>query len=507
MKELTEIAKSAVNNLHQSYVFEVISEFQKKDANEIRDELRIDISSKAKIKPFNLLESAKRHILTRALRDDDEVKFLMSVPVWAGFKPNTDYLETEEQAILAGKRSALAMLWIMMLPAICARPTVLASEIENQGLETLVENLLMSEESRAVLNRVMSLELINRGFVEEYFEISGLDSGYVLDDSMRKSRIQAMIGLMVMKASNCPFNLDKVFNLPEHRLIEETTLYIITMQTRASLAYQISGGGSSSPFDWPLVGTARVFGRLISTLDVLRRAASRMTTCSLFISTIQGKEQAWAEREFTSFLVREIADYYSGLLRMSSGGGKNKALEAFIDILAGENIEIAARVMESEDRPLQLYEELSDCKRRAGFGEKARISPERRFRVVFSNLKRRLEETQSNLLAPHDLEEEIVNSFDAIMELIEKHTDSLGTQVDKFTEQLCFETSFHILQILNLGTALGDLPWVSRYFAEEAARISISRGDLGSLDEKHRMKRIVSAFTGGVVYLVLQAQK
>ncbi len=192
MRELTEIAKFAINNLHQSHVFEVISEFQKKDANEIRDELGIASSSKAMTKPFNLLESAKRHILERALQDDDEVKFLMSVPVWAGFKPNTDYLETEEQAILAGKRSALAMLWIMILPRICARTTILPSEIENQGLETLVENLLTSDESRAALNRIMSLELINRGFVEEYFEISGLDSGYVIDDSMRKSRIQAL---------------------------------------------------------------------------------------------------------------------------------------------------------------------------------------------------------------------------------------------------------------------------------------------------------------------------
>ncbi len=507
MKELTEIARSAVNSLHQNQVFEVISEFQKKDAIEIRDELGISGHSKMIAKPFDLLESVKRHILARAFHDNDQVKFLMSVPVWAGFKPNIDYLETEEQAILAGKRSALAMLWIMILPRLSAYPTILPSEIENQGLEKLVESLLLSDESRAMLNRVISLELINRGFIEEYFEISGLDSGYVIDDSMRKSRLRALIALIVMKACDCPFDLDKIFNLPEHRLIEETTLYIITMQTRASLAYQISGGGSSSPFDWPLVGTARVFERLMSTVDVLRRTASKMTTCSLFSSVNQGKEQVWTEREFASFLVREIADYCNGVLRTSSSNGKNEELDAFIDILTGENIEIAARVMESEDRPLQLYEELSDCKKRARFGEKARISPERRFRIVLSNLRRRLEEAQSNPLAADDLEEEIFSAFDAIMELVEKHTDSLGAQVDKFTEELCFETSFHILEILKLGRSLGDLPWVCRYFAEEATRISISRGDLDSLEERHRLKRIVSAFTGGVVYLVLQAQK
>jgi hypothetical protein len=507
LKKLTEIASMIVSNLHLSMVFKTISEYQKKDALEIRNELQIASNIEIRTRPFDLLEAVKRHILAKAFQDKEKIEFLMTVQSWAGFKPNHDYLETGDQAILAGKRSALAILWIMILPKIAVSPTILPNDIEKQGLETLVENILLSDESRAELNRVMSFELINRGFIEEYFDIIGIDSGYSIEESMRESRLRAMLALMLMKASDFPFNLDKVFNLPEHKLIEETTAYLMTKQAMTSLSYQITGSGSSRAFDWPLVGTARVFSRLISTVDVLRRCASKMTTCSLFTSTVQGKQTLWTEWEFISFLIKETANYYSDLLRNRSDKGKNEELDAFIDIVNGENIEITTRVMESDDRAIQLYEEFSDCKRRARIGEKPQISPERRFRVVLSNLKQRLTDARTDSLATDDLVEEIVDAFDAITELIEKHIDSLGSQLDKFTEELCFETSFRILEILNLGNSLNNLPWVSRFIAEEATRISITRGEMDSLGEQHRMKRIVSAFAGGVAYLVLQAQK
>jgi hypothetical protein len=502
MKQLSEISSSIVSNLHQSLVFRSISEFQKKDALDLRNELGIAGFSESQANPLDLLEAVKRYIFETAFDDKNIIEFLMQAPLWIGFKPDKEYLETAEQAILAGKRSALAILWIAILPKICTSPTILPSEIEKQGVEVLVESLLKSDESRAELNRIISLELMNRGFVEEYFDISGIDSGFLISDGMKNSRLKALIALIIMKLSGCPFDLDKVFSLPEHRLIEETTLYIITMQTMASLSFQISGSGFSKPFDWPLIGTARVFSRLMSTLDILRRAASKMSTCSLF--SPEGK--VWAEWEFTSYLISKIAEYYTNLLRTKSGKGKNKELGAFISILNGENIEITTQVMESNDKPSQLYEELSDCKRRAMIGEKPQISPERRFRVVLAGLKQRLERKQSDSIDMDEIVEEIADVFDAIAEIIEKHVDSLSSQVDKFAEEMCFETSFRILEVLNLASALGDLPWVSRFIAEEATRMSISRGDIDSLSEKHRVKRIVLAFASGVAYLVLQAQ-
>lgn len=501
MKSLSEIASSIVSNIHQSSVFRVISEFQKKDALDLLHDLGISSFSESTDDSFDLLESVKRHILEVAFDDKGLVEFLMHVEYWAGFKPNKGYLKTEEQAILAGKRNALAILWITILPKICASPTILPSEIEKQGLEVVTEKLLRSEASRAELNRVISLELMNRGFVEEYFDISGIDSGFSISGNIKDNRIRALIALIIMKVSGCPFDLDKVFYLSDEKLVEETTLYIITMQTMNSLSFQISGSGLSRPFDWPLVGTARVFSRLISTLDVLRRAASRMSTCSLFAP--EGK--VWTEWEFISYLIRSITDYYTETSREKSNKGKDKELGAFIDIVNGENVEITTRIMESTDRPSQLYEELSDCKRRAMVGEKPQITPERRFRVVLSNMKQHLEDSQSSSFNADEVVEEIVNVYDAMAEVIEKHVESLGTQVDKFTEELCFETSFRILEILNLGASLGDLPWVSRFIAEEATRMSIERGNIDSLNERHRMKRIVSAFSSGVAYIVLQA--
>ena len=81
----------------------------------------------------------------------------------------------------------------------------------------------------------------------------------------------------------------------------------------------------------------------------------------------------------------------------------------------------------------------------------------------------------------------------------------MGNEKDKFAEELCFETAFRILDLLELGGTLGDLPWVSRFVAEESIRRDISDGDIVELHDEFRIKRIISAYAGGVVYLVLQA--
>jgi hypothetical protein len=63
-----------------------------------------------------------------------------------------------------------------------------------------------------------------------------------------------------------------------------------------------------------------------------------------------------------------------------------------------------------------------------------------------------------------------------------------------------------VLQLLNAGEAVMDIPWVSRFIAEESARTDIGAGAIDHLDEEHRIRRIVSAYAGGVTYLVLQFQ-
>ncbi|MBN2229280.1 MAG: hypothetical protein JW779_06760 [Candidatus Thorarchaeota archaeon] len=507
MNELAAIAKSIVSNLHQSYIYRVLADWQKKDALEIREELQIVGFSEVMTNPFEILNLVKKHILYKALDNDDIVEFLMAIPSWVGFRQVSETLETGEQAILTGKRNALAMLWLMILPKVSISPTTLPSEIEKQHIEILVDYLLRSDESRADLSRFISLELVNRGISDEFFDISGIVRGLSIDETIRTIRLRSLVSLILMKACDFPFDLDLVFSLQDSKLVEETTLYIIAMHAQTSLTYQIAGSGSSKPFDWPLVGTARVFTRLIATLDVLRRAASQMTTCSLYTTQSQGITESWTEWDYLSFLVKKITDYYNDLLRSRFGKGKNEELDAFINLLNGENIEITNAVKESDDRALMLYEEFTDCKRRARIGEKPHISPERRFRVVLTNLKQHLGESKTDTISSEELIEEIVEAFNAISDLIEKHTETLGNQVDKFTEELCFETSFRILELTGIGSALVDLPWVSRFIAEEVARAKISQGEIDSLGDQYRMRRIVSAFSGGVVYLVLQSRK
>ena len=91
-------------------------------------------------------------------------------------------------------------------------------------------------------------------------------------------------------------------------------------------------------------------------------------------------------------------------------------------------------------------------------------------------------------------------------DVINKHQDSLGNEIDKFTEELCFETSFRILDLLGIGWYLPDLPWIARFVAEESTLMDISSGELSELQESQRVRRIVYAFAGGVSFLVLQAR-
>ncbi len=102
--------------------------------------------------------------------------------------------------------------------------------------------------------------------------------------------------------------------------------------------------------------------------------------------------------------------------------------------------------------------------------------------------------------------DKVNDAFYAIDKVVESHVDSLGDESERFTQALCFETSYRILQLLDLGDALMDIPWVSRFIAEESARSDISFGDLSKLDDEYRIQRIVSSYAGGVTYLILQSQ-
>jgi len=112
------------------------------------------------------------------------------------------------------------------------------------------------------------------------------------------------------------------------------------MYTQSTLNNRIKGSSSSRPFEWPLIGNNRVMAGIMNTLDVMRKYSIRMTTCSLFKTSTKGEDSPWTESEFISFVLDEIADYNTELLRTRLG--RNEELKSFIDILKGENIEIAS---------------------------------------------------------------------------------------------------------------------------------------------------------------------
>ena len=290
-------------------------------------------------------------------------------------------------------------------------------------------------------------------------------------------------------------------------MIRETEAYIITMHAQTNLSNKIKGSSSVRPFEWPLVGTTRVFTGIMSALDVMRKYSSRMSTCSLYKTTSNNESHSWTESEFMSFLLSEIADQYVDSARTKTGKAKNEELNRFIDLLRGENLEITSRIMESNDKKGSLHEELLECKKRARIGETPQITPERRFRVVLSTLKQSLEDVHSKDIPLEEIVDQISITFDAIPDLISKHQEALGSEVDKFTEELCFDVSFRILDLLDLGGYLGDLPWITRFIAEESTMIDISKGQIDELREGQRTKRIVSAFAGSVAFLVMQARK
>ncbi|TFG30016.1 hypothetical protein EU528_08795 [Candidatus Thorarchaeota archaeon] len=501
---MESIARTIVSNLHQSYLYRVLTEWFEKDTLQIREDLGISSFSETTAQPVDTFEKVRKHILTKSFQEKEIVEFLMDVPEWVGFRVDTDFIETGEQAIRAAKQSTLSLIWMMLIPRVIIGHTILPEDFENQGIDTLVESLLKSDESRKQLEIVVSTELDRRGFGADFFNISNIIMGFKIPDTTRNERLRALLALVIMKATDCPFNLDNVFTLDEEAMIRETESYIITMHTQNALNNRIKGSSSSRPFDWPLIGTARVFGSIMKTIEVMHKYSSKLTTCSLYKSTTKGKTIPWSESEFISFLLNEIADYYTDSQRTRLGLGKNEELKRFIDILRGESIEITSRVMESSNKSGSLYEELSECKRRARIGERAQITPERRFRIVLSTLKNSLEDVQTREVSSEEIIDQIAIAFDAITQVIAKHEDSLGSEVDKFAEELCFEISFRILDLLGLGNYLPDLPWVARFIAEESTMIDISSGEISKLQETQRIKRIVSAFAGGVSFLVLQ---
>ena len=504
---LKNTTKAVIENLRHTWLYKSIEEWSRKYALEIREELGLESFSITSSDPTDMYQTIKKHILSKTFHDDDTLQFLMDAPKWVGFALKKDEFQSGQQVIGAARDEAISLLWLMAISKLIINPTTLPEEYPIGEIRRFVKNLMSSDETRDTLVDHISYAMESRSISDIVFEPNPIGKGYTIDETMRTQRLRSLIAMVLMRSTGFPYDLDQVFTLNEEEIVVETTAYLVSMQTKTMLKNQITGGGVRRPFDWPLIGNPKICNRLFLTLDILSQNAVRMTTCSTYSTDLAGERIPWTQQEFVSFLLQNITDHYLEIHRIRHGKTKNPELSLFIDLLTSENTEIAKKLLMADDVGASLFEELNQYKQKAKSGEKPQVSPERRFKIILSSLRHRVSEERLEEISSDEVIDQIIDAFDAIIEVVESHKDSLGEESEGFAQALCFETAYRILQLLDVGEALMDLPWVSRFIAEESARSDISTGDMSNLGDEHRIRRIVSAYAGGLAYLILQSSK
>lgn len=130
------------------------------------------------------------------------------------------------------------------------------------------------------------------------------------------------------------------------------------------------------------------------------------------------------------------------------------------------------------------------------------VSPEISFRTTLSNLRRNLKASPDILGDPDILLALLKPVFVSIADIIHKNEELLHEGIDEFTEALCFETSFRILESTDKHDLLLDLPLVARFVANESSVLYSITGVVDVLDKEHRTKRIAAAHLGALFYLL-----
>ena len=501
-ESIVDLTRSMIGNLHLTWLQRVIEKWMQMKPLDVRETLGIASFSETETKPVDLYLRVKRHILSEAYQDEETLKFLLGVHGWAGFSIDTDIMDTGEKVITAARNSAVASLWLMAIPKIVVTPSTTTEELTAEGLRDLVEMLIESEATRSELKNVVTKHLEAKGIPTDVFDIQALFDGQKISESFQNIRTQLVVALILMRSTGFATDIDRAFALDRATLQSETAAYIVAMHTMSALKRSIVGGGSLSNFDWPSVGNKKSCRTLFALLSILHRAASKMTTSTDFRRSAHESTKSWDERDFTSFLIQTLIDHYEGNLKGRKDRGPNAELEDFIEYLKTEKEDMVSDIIESEDRAETLIEELKYYRRSARTGEKPKVSPEKKFRLVLADIKNKIENKKGSPPTLTELVEYIIGAFDAITELVDSHREAIGDAVDRFAEALCFETSQRLLELLKLEGALIDLPWISRFIAEEAAEMVPKE----SSPSESRVKRITSSFAGGVVYILVQSQ-
>lgn len=502
---LDSLLRDVVNNLHLTWLHRVIEKWAQKSPLEIRDDLGIASYSETITEPQDMYKRVKKHILSEAFQNPETLSFLLDVEAWAGFSFNTDEMDTTERVITAAHNGSIATLWLMAIPRAVVSPAVVPEETRSSGLTDLMQLVLESQESRTQLEEMMSMVLESKGIPREMFRLQAVVEGLRIGDSFRRSRTRLVVALIMLRSTDIPFDLDRVFSMETPELLKEITAYIAAMHTMSTLRREITGMGGRSTFEWPAVGDTGSCMKLFSHLQVLQDAVSDMSACTSFQKTVQGTRRPWTDREFISYLVDELTDHYSSTLKKLKNRGVNRELAAFVEYMKTENYDMVSDLMESKNRAETLFEELKYYRRSARTGEKPDVRPERKFRITLADIKNNIQERGSQKTNLPELVELVTEAFDAIAEMVVENIDVLGSDAEKFAETLCFETCQGVLGLLSLEGTIGDLLWVSRFISEESVRARPLVQNGGSADLGDKVRRISSAFASGVVYMIAQA--
>ena len=503
---LDDIAKTIVENLQYSLIFKITQEIANEDIFVARQELDRMSDSELMSEPEVLYKEAKVHFINRAIDNKAITQKLVEIPDSMNLKLRFDKLGIMgEDIIELAKASSLITLLMYLIPRAVVGATILPRELRQQGVNEIVKQLLHSEESRKMVISAIEKETRNRKITTLNYENSSILEGYDIKPEDIERYTASTIALIIISSTELPYTQDEVLELPLKTLIRETTSYILTMHALNALKNAIVGTGGKKPFDWPITGDKKSCTQVLNLLDILRDISLSLRTCPIFAIELMSQKMKMGYEDYIVFFLNELLQYYEDTLRRKRGRGKNEKLKQFIEFVREEKRTIAKRILESSDKGAALAKELRDCKLKAKSDFRPDISPEERYMENLRSLDKILKIRLRNERFSSELIDELRPVFDSIGEVVKKNESDLKEDVYKFTDALCFQTCFQILEYIQLGENLIDLPWISRFIAEEAVRSSISSGKLEVLGEEYRTKRIIAAYLGGLSYLILQS--
>lgn len=504
---LSQNIKALVSALQQPWIFRVAREVLQLDARSTAAMAKDSLSLHPKAGPEDILREMRRCILSKIVSNEQQVDFIVKIPEWLGFKAAQSLSNvTRETMVRLSVMSAASTFWLLTLAKTALEASSTPRELRDRGFDAIVRSLVESDASRDQLVNLMRAEMVRRGMDADIFEVRGILSGYDVRNPVIQARTRTLFALTLMTPAGLQIDADCLLKQDLGRLVLNATGHILAAQTMRHVRQQIAGDGRRKPFEWPMVGDKKACDTVLAALDVLTETAKDVT-CSTVLPIDSSDPSIPTRAKVVGLFLDELILHYSDLIRNRRGKGDNEDLISFVDLLKGDRTPISKRVAEVRDQVQQLMGELDMLKRKAKAGFVVHVAPEKMYSSALESLEVRLRARARSDDFQTALVDEATPVFNSIVEIVRKNRHALGEDEDRFVEALCFETCFRILESMGFGGSIIDLPWVSRFVADQTARGITSTTTRGTSDPEERCQRIVSAFAGGLIYLILQARQ